>query len=170
MKDPNCTQCQEWEICPFHPTDEAPVTERLPEPARGLGPTTEESMREWLANDPKLRLLGPDDPEVSSDLIYLNEATGGLVGVPQSPARPSVSLRFEGALITVYPAPDATAADVAHLIAAQIPGAWVDDGRAKGVEVYYWQRQLSGAFTCRCVAVTLPGAIERGCVEGGISI
>lgn len=99
MKDPNCTQCQEWEICPFHPADEAPVTERLSHSeaycagadvgrwirsgvVKPPAPTTEESMREWLANDPKLRLLGPDDPEVSSDLIYLDEATGGLVGVP----------------------------------------------------------------------------------------
>ncbi len=35
---------------------------------------------------PSLRLLGPDDPEVSSDLIYLDEATGGLVAVPSAPA------------------------------------------------------------------------------------
>ncbi len=32
---------------------------------------------------PQLRLLGPDDPEVSSDLIYLDEATGGLVAMPR---------------------------------------------------------------------------------------
>ncbi len=36
----------------------------------------------------KLRLLGPDDPEVSSDLIYLDEATGGLVAVPQADTEP----------------------------------------------------------------------------------
>lgn len=29
MKDPNCTPCQEWELCPFHPADEPPATERL---------------------------------------------------------------------------------------------------------------------------------------------
>lgn len=58
-------------------------------------------MREWIEAHPDffpptspvnadltvdwpLRLLGPDDAEVSSDLIYLDEATGGVVGVPQA--------------------------------------------------------------------------------------
>lgn len=45
---------------------------------------------EWNAMPPEakaqyvdagLKLLGPDDPEVSSDLIYRDEATGGLVSV-----------------------------------------------------------------------------------------
>lgn len=30
MKDPNCTPCQEWELCPFHPADEPPATVRRP--------------------------------------------------------------------------------------------------------------------------------------------
>lgn len=40
--------------------------------------------------------------------------------------RPSLSIFFEGELIRVYPEPDATAVDVARLIAAQISGAQVD--------------------------------------------
>lgn len=74
--DPNCTQCQEWEICPFH---SRAAGESMPETARS--PDVNTSPRRTAAINPTWRLLGPDDPEVSTDLIYVTPA-GGLVSVP----------------------------------------------------------------------------------------
>lgn len=84
MSQPNdCTHCAEWEICPFHPKSD-PFNIAPPDcetvKVNVTGPTVLEGARKRAPAG--LRLLGPDDPEVSSDLIYLNEATGGVVGVP----------------------------------------------------------------------------------------
>lgn len=86
----DCTHCQEWEICPFHP---APVAvaptpkARAEAKALGLhlgrpGPVAVPSP----APPPIIagaRLLGLDDPEVSTDLIYAVPG-GGVMGVPQA--------------------------------------------------------------------------------------
>ena len=61
----DCTQCREWELCPFHPKASAPV------------------LLEWhppLVLPDGSRLLGLDDPEVSTDRIYATP-TGGFVAV-----------------------------------------------------------------------------------------
>lgn len=97
----DCTHCQEWELCPFHPAEPAPA----PAP-RAAGPAAvptqlpeawQKAIDERRANaailgpEPKLRLLGQDDPEVSDDMIYLDERTGGLVAVPSVTAAAATS-------------------------------------------------------------------------------
>ncbi len=96
----DCTQCQEWEICPFHPVEPASAPEllnpiepvdvaiaRLKEIAAEGAAGRRPSSLPVLAGDlTGVRLLGPDDPEVSDDMIYLDPATGGVVGVPQGAA------------------------------------------------------------------------------------
>jgi hypothetical protein len=83
--DPNCAQCVEWEICPFHAPDAEPDTERAVEAQSTPEPfviTMPGEVRE-VSCDISLRLIGPDDPEVSSDLIYATPS-GGVVAVPRA--------------------------------------------------------------------------------------
>lgn len=109
-KRPDCTPCQEWELCPFHPDEPAPRAAVAPSAAkehgqlihgewvppvvrvpvsaptvlRGGAPTPAPSVvvpADW-------RYLGLDDPEVLGpdtppDLIYAVPG-GGVVGVPQT--------------------------------------------------------------------------------------
>jgi hypothetical protein len=95
-KHPDCTQCQEWELCPFHPAEPAPraatAPTQLPEAwqkalderranAAILGPEPAPAASVVVPAD--WRLLGLDDPEVSTDLIYATPG-GGVMGVPQA--------------------------------------------------------------------------------------
>lgn len=88
----DCTQCQEWEICPFHPKEAEPEHDTWPSgwvPPPGPDPRCRrpECISDHLGPcGDGLRLLGKDDPEVSDDLIYATP-TGGVVAVPDRSAR-----------------------------------------------------------------------------------
>lgn len=92
--EPDCTHCQEWEICPFHP---APVAAASAPKAPGAPIKAGHypaSRAYTLPSRPAAplpvgaRLLGLDDPEVLGagtppDLIYAVPG-GGVMGVPQA--------------------------------------------------------------------------------------
>lgn len=70
-------------VCAYHGPSAA--TERAPAPVQ------------YEVEDAGLRLLGPDDPEVSTDLVYAT-ASGGVVGVPQTKPAPSGVAFYVGGL------------------------------------------------------------------------
>lgn len=123
MKDPNCTPCQEWELCPFHPADEPPATERstIGVPMADV-PAHAAIVRDPLSAEALAVLDGLKQAARSrQDIRQALVKAGHCAAEPD--VRTSFSLFWEGELITVHPAPDATAAELAELIAAKIPGA-----------------------------------------------
>jgi hypothetical protein len=86
-------------LCPYHGLSAAARRLTPIELACAEQDFAEEMYREAYGRiPPDLRLLGPDDPEVSSDLIYATP-DGGVVAVPADPCNVSVSNIALGGLL-----------------------------------------------------------------------